>query len=84
MIRRCILSALLLTALTGQVSAQQNNNDQAFTIEGYYKAKWGYADEFIALFKKNHYPLLKKALEKSDILSIKGEKPSLHATEESR
>lgn len=84
MIRRYILSALLLAAVTGQVSAQQNNTDQTFTIEGYYKAKWGYADEFIELFKKNHYPLLKKALEKGDILSIKAEKPRLHATEESR
>ena len=28
--------------------------------------KWGYADEFIGLYKKNHYPLLKKALEKGD------------------
>jgi hypothetical protein len=84
MILRYILSALLLTVLTGQVSAQHNNNDQTFTIEGYYKAKWGYVDEFIELFKKNHYPLLKKALEKGDILSIKAEKPRLHTTEESR
>jgi serine protease inhibitor ecotin len=84
MIRRYILSALLLTAMISQASAQQNNNDQTFTVEGYYKAKWGYADEFIELFKKNHYPLLKKALEKGDIISIKAEKPRLHSTEESR
>ena len=55
-----------------------------FTVEGYYKVKWGLADEFIALYKKNHYPLLKKALEKGDLLSIKAEKPRLHSTEESR
>ena len=24
-------------------------------VEYYYKAKWEYADEFIRLFKKNHY-----------------------------
>lgn len=84
MIRRYILSTLLLTAMISQASAQQNNNDQTFTVEGYYKAKWGYADEFIELFKKNHYPLLKKALEKGDIISIKAEKPRLHSTEESR
>ncbi|WP_342084300.1 hypothetical protein [Dyadobacter sp. OTU695] len=55
-----------------------------FIVEGYYKVKWGLADEFIALYKKNHYPLLKKALEKGDLLSIKAEKPRLHSTEESR
>ena len=36
---------------------------QAFVVEYYYKAKWGYADEFLQLFKKNHYPLLKKEVE---------------------
>jgi hypothetical protein len=31
---------------------------QPFVVEYYYKAKWGNADEFLQLFKKNHYPLL--------------------------
>jgi hypothetical protein len=75
---------ILLFLLTGSAASAQQASDPTFTVEGYYKAKWGYADEFIDLFKKNHYPLLKKALEKGDILSIKAEKPRLHATEESR
>ena len=25
----------------------------------YYRIKWGYHEEFIELFKKNHYPILK-------------------------
>lgn len=54
------------------------------TIESYYKVKWGYADEFIALWKQNHYPLLKKLLEKGDILSIKAETPIIHSSEDSR
>ena len=54
------------------------------TIEGYYKVKWGYADEFIALWKKNHYPLLKKLQEKGDIISIVAETPVLHSSEETR
>jgi hypothetical protein len=41
-----------------------------FTVENYYKVKWGLSDEFISLWEKNHYPLLKKALEKGDIISI--------------
>jgi hypothetical protein len=36
---------------------------QPFVIEYYYKTKWGHADEFLQLFKKNHYPLLKKEVE---------------------
>jgi len=57
---------------------------ETFTIENYYKVKWGYADEFITLYKKNHYPLLKKAMEKGDLISITMEKPRQHASEESR
>jgi hypothetical protein len=56
----------------------------SFTVESYYKIKWGHTDEFIALYKKNHYPLLKKAYEHGDILKITAEKPRLHASEETR
>ena len=72
----------LLMATMGNCFAQ--TTQEPFIIENYYKTKWGYADEFIALYKKNHYPLLKKALEKGDLISIKMEKPRQHASEESR
>lgn len=55
-----------------------------FTIENYYKVKWGFADEFISLWKKNHYPLLKKAKEKGDIISVRAEKPIYHSGEDTR
>jgi hypothetical protein len=55
-----------------------------FTVECYYKVKWGFADEFIALWKKNHYPLLKKAMEQGDILSVTASKPRYHSGEDTR
>lgn len=55
-----------------------------FTIENYYKVKWGHADEFINLWKTNHYPLLKKAMEKGDIISVKASKPRYHSGEDTR
>lgn len=55
-----------------------------FITENYYKIKWGYADEFINLWKKNHYPLLKKTQENGDIISVKAEKPLLHSSEDTR
>lgn len=55
-----------------------------FTIENYYKAKWGFADEFINLWRVNHYPLLKKAIDKGDIISVEAEKPKLHSGEDTR
>ena len=64
--------------------AQQPTDGGKFTIENYYKTKWGFADEFINLWKANHYPLLKKAIEKGDIISVVAEKPKLHSGEDTR
>jgi hypothetical protein len=71
----CFLAANLIYA--------QDKKDH-FTIENYYKVKWGFADEFINLWKVNHYPLLKKAIDKGDIISVVAEKPKLHSGEDTR
>ena len=55
-----------------------------FAVEYYYKAKWGFADEFARLFRKNHLPILKKQIESGRILEIEAEKPRYHATEDGR
>lgn len=80
--KHIICLAIFSLFVTNNIFGQ--NAQETFTIENYYKAKWGYADEFISLYKKNHFPLLKKALEKGDLISIKAEKPRQHASEESR
>ena len=58
--------------------------DQPFTVEYYYKAKWGSADEFLRLFKKNHYPLLKKQVEMGRMLKVWMDMPRYHSTEDGR
>jgi hypothetical protein len=58
--------------------------DQPFVVEYYYKSKWGFADEFIRLFKKNHYPVLKKQVETGRMLRVIAVKPRYHATEDGR
>ena len=58
--------------------------DEPFVAEYYYKAKWGYADEFIMLFKKNHFPVLKKQIETGRIISVTATKPRYHGTEDGR
>jgi hypothetical protein len=66
------------------VAAQSPPKEPPFVVEYYYKAKWGYADEFIRLFKKNHYPVLKKQVESGRILEVRAERPRYHTTEEGR
>src|SRR6266581_6661532 len=58
--------------------------EQPYAIEYYYKMKWGHAEEFIALFKKNHYPVLKKEIEMGRILKVFAQVPRYHATEDGR
>ncbi|HVR71742.1 MAG TPA: hypothetical protein VMT87_12945 [Vicinamibacteria bacterium] len=58
--------------------------DAPFTVDYYYTARWGQADEFIRLFKKNHYPVLEKQVESGRLLSVTAVRPRYHGTEEGR
>src|ERR1035438_4273862 len=64
--------------------APESATDKPFVVEYYYKVKWGHADEFIALFRKNHYPLLKKQVELGRMLKVSGVSPRYHTTEDGR
>jgi hypothetical protein len=84
---RFFLAFIIPVLLISSNSFSQQTVDPSknyFAIESYYKVKWGHADEFISLWKTNHYPLLKKALEKGDIISIKASRPRFHSGEETR
>lgn len=76
--------AILLTSSTGFSQQNATPPDEYFIVENYYRVKWGYADEFISLWKANHYPLLKKAIEKGDIISVTASKPRYHSGEDTR
>jgi hypothetical protein len=67
-----------------QGSPPQNAANQPYTMEYYYKVQWGHQQEFLNLFLKNHYPLLRKEVEGDRILSVKIETPANHMTEDSR
>jgi len=71
-------------AKAAQSAAGSEVNGQPFVIEYYYKTKWGHADEFLALFKKNHYPVLKKEVEMGRMLKVSMVGPRYHTTEDGR
>ena len=82
------LFALALAASTCSLHAQgappQTAANAPYTIEYYYKVQWGHQQEFLDLFLKNHYPLLKKIVETGRMTSVKIEAPAYHATEDGR
>ena len=55
-----------------------------YVVEYYYKVKWGHFDEFMELYAKNHYPILKKMQEDGQILSMSAAYPLNHASEPAR
>ena len=79
-----VFTASLAAPLMAQGAPPQGNAGQPYTIEYYYKAQWGHQQEFLELFLKNHYPLLKKIQGTGRILSIKIESPAYHTTEDGR
>jgi hypothetical protein len=58
--------------------------DPPYVVEYYYKARWGFADEFARLFRKNHLPVLTRQIESGRFLEVRAEKPRFHATEDGR
>jgi hypothetical protein len=93
--RRALGGAALLAALAAipapaaaqpvaPSSRPATRTEAPYAVEYYYKAKWGFADEFARLFKKNHLPVLKKQIESGRFLEVRAEKPRYHATEDGR
>jgi hypothetical protein len=89
--RRTLFAALTLmlalavaAPLVAQGAPPQIAADQPYTVEYYYKLQWGHQQEFLDLFLKNHYPLLKRIAATGRILSLKIESPAYHTTEDGR
>ena len=47
-------------------------------VEYYYKVQWGFQEEFIDLFRKNHYPILAEQVKSGRLLSVQAFEPRFH------
>ncbi len=79
-----VLSLSFSAPLMAQGAPPQAGADQPYTIEYYYKVQWGHQQEFLELFLKNHYPLLKRIVATGRMLSVKIDAPAYHTTEDGR
>jgi hypothetical protein len=79
-----VFAVSLAAPLWSQGAPPQGGADQPYTVEYYYKCQWGHQQEFLQLFLKNHYPLLKKIQTTGRILSVKIDSPAYHTTEDGR
>jgi len=78
------VTSLFFFGFRERAQAQGAAAEKPFVVEYYYKVKWGHADEFLTLFKKNHYPVLKKEMELGRMLRVSMVTPVYHTTEDGR
>jgi hypothetical protein len=79
---RSLSVAMLIAMLAGvgvraQAPAQQPAGE-AKTVWFFYTVKWGFQDEFLDLFQRNHYPILKEMEKHGSYLSVKTFVPENH------
>jgi hypothetical protein len=65
-------------------TTKETRKESTYEVEYYYKVRLGHAEEWLALFKKNHLPLLKALKDQGRIVEIEMDKPRYHATEDGR
>jgi len=51
---------------------------KSVTVQYFYKIRWGFQDEFVELFERNHWPLLKAQLESGRLLDVRAYEPRFH------
>ncbi len=68
---------LPMFALRAQAPAAQTSGEQR-TVWYFYTVKWGYQDEFLDLFQKNHYPVLKEEMKRGRLTAVKTYVPTYH------
>ena len=79
-----LLMMMFAIPVLAQGAPPQGAANAPYTVEYYYKTQWGHQQEFLDLFLKNHFPLLRKIQQTGRITALKVETPANHMTEESR
>jgi hypothetical protein len=73
------VTATLTTATAvAQAPAAQSAARAERTAWYFYRVKWGFQDEFLDLFQKNHYPVLREQIRTGRIVSVRAYVPTYH------
>ncbi len=78
LLKSCCVGLLALSLRTEAQSARVPAEPTPITVEYYYRIKWGAADEFLRLYRKNHAPLLEEMKKRGFIRSIRVDEPFTH------
>lgn len=64
--------------LRAQAPAAQTALRTERTVWYFYRVKWGFQDEFVGLFQRNHYPVLKEEMKTGRIKDVRTYVPTYH------
>jgi hypothetical protein len=65
-------------AFRDQAPATQSGNRTEKTTWYFYRVRWGFQDEFMDLFQRNHYPVLKEEMKRGRITQLRTFVPTYH------
>jgi hypothetical protein len=68
----------LRAAPPGQAPAAQVGARAERTAWYFYRVKWGFQDEFLDLYQKNHHPVLKEEMKSGRITAVRTYVPAYH------
>jgi hypothetical protein len=61
-----------------QAPAAQSSSRAERTAWYFYRVKWGFQDEFVALFARNHLPVLREQMKTGRITGVRTYVPTYH------
>jgi hypothetical protein len=61
-----------------QAPAAQSGSKPERTVWYFYRVKWGFQDEFVTLFAKNHLPVLREQMKTGRIVDVRTFVPTYH------
>jgi len=73
-----VVGSTTLAMLRAQAPAGQAADRPERTTWYFYKVKWGYQDEFVQLFQRNHLPILREEMKSGRIKDVRTFVPTYH------
>jgi hypothetical protein len=73
-----VLAAPTAVSVHAQAPAQQASSRAERTVWYFYRVKWGFQDEFVSLFARNHLPILKEEVKSGRLKDVRTFVPTYH------
>ena len=73
-----VLFFIVWLTLSFTAQAQEASKEEPVTVAYFYKVKWGYQNEFLELYKRNHYPVLEAMVKSGRLVEVQTWTPRFH------